>query len=309
VRSVATPWTTAQIPDQTGRTVLVTGATSGLGRETAKELAARGARVVLAVRDTAKGQRVAAGLAGTTEVRRLDLADLSSVRSFAESWAQQDDAARRVDVVVANAGIMMVPFARTADGFESQVGTNHLGHHALVCQLLPHLAEDGRVVVLSSLVHKTGKVDLSDLSWERRAYSASGAYAQSKLANLLFALELQRRLHATGSLQRVLAAHPGWAATNLQGRSGNALADRLTGVGNRLIAQSAAAGAQPVLAAATADLPGGSFLGPSGPGEVRGAPRLVGRTALASDLGLAADLWALSAQLTGADALERAAAR
>ncbi|WP_306821828.1 oxidoreductase [Streptomyces sp. NP160] len=306
---MATPWTTAQIPDQTGRTVLVTGATSGLGRESAKELAARGARVVLAVRDTAKGQRVAAGLAGTTEVRRLDLSDLASVRAFADSWAQQDDDARRIDVVVANAGIMMVPFARTADGFESQVGTNHLGHHALVCRLLPHLHEDGRVVVLSSLVHKAGKVDLGDLNWEHRSYSASGAYAQSKLANLLFALELQRRLHASGSRQRVLAAHPGWAATNLQGRSGNALADRLTGIGNRVVAQSAAAGAQPTLAAATADLPGGSFLGPSGPGEVRGAPRLVGRTALASDLGLAADLWALSAQLTGVDALERAAAR
>ncbi|MGQ7297723.1 oxidoreductase [Quadrisphaera sp. KR29] len=306
---MTTPWSAAQIPDQSGRTVVITGASSGLGVETARELAARGARVVLAVRDTAKGERVAAGLPGTTEVRRLDLADLASTADFAQEWGQQDEAQRRIDVLVANAGIMLVPFSRTADGFESQVGTNHLGHHALVCRLLPHLAPDGRVVVLSSLVHKAGRVDLDDLNWERRPYRAQAAYAQSKLANLLFALELQRRLTATGSLQRVLAAHPGWAATNLQGRSGNPLGDRLAGVGNRLFAQSAAAGALPTLLAATADLPGGSFTGPSGPGEVRGAPRLVGRTALASDLDLAADLWALSARLTGVDALERAAAR
>ncbi len=302
---MATPWTTDQIPDQSGRTVVVTGATSGLGLETARALAARGARVVLAVRDAAKGQRAASSLGATAEVRRLDLADLASVAAFAESWAGQGEAERRIDVLVANAGIMMVPQARTADGFESQVGTNHLGHFALVCQLLPDVAD--RVVVLSSLVHKTGRIDLDDLSWERRRYSATGAYAQSKLANLLFVLELQRRLHAAGSSVRALAAHPGWAATNLQGRTGNAVTDRLSGVGNRVFAQTAAAGAQPTLLAATADLPGGSFTGPSGPGEVRGAPRLVGRTALASDLGLAADLWALSARLTGTDALSAVA--
>lgn len=304
---MATPWTTAQIPDQSGRTVVVTGATSGLGLETSRVLAARGAHVVLAVRDTAKGERVAAGLPGSSEVQRLDLSDLASVEAFAQRWSERPVDRRGIDVLVANAGIMMVPLGRTADGFESQLGTNHLGHHALVGQLLGHVGD--RVVVLSSLVHKAGRIDLDDLNWERRRYSAARAYAQSKLANLLFVLELQRRLHAASSPVRVLAAHPGWAATNLQGRSGNALADRLTGVGNRVFAQSAAAGAQPTLLAATADLPGGSFTGPSGPGEVRGAPRLVGRTQLAGDLGLAADLWRASAALTGVDVLAEHAAR
>ncbi|MFQ1003814.1 oxidoreductase [Modestobacter sp. SSW1-42] len=289
---MGTPWTTADIRPQTGRTAVVTGANSGLGLETARALVAAGARVVLAVRDLARGERAAAGLTGDVEVRRLDLADLTSVRAFAAGWSG------RLDVLVANAGIMHVPAGRTADGFELQFGTNHLGHFALTNLLLPHVTD--RVVTVSSFLHRRGRIDLDDLNWQRRRYSAEGAYAQSKLANLLFTLELQRRLTAAGSPVRATAAHPGWAATNLQGRSGNRLKDTALAVGNRFIATSAAQGALPVLMAATAELPGGSFTGPSGQ-LMRGAPTLDSRSPAASDGELAGRLWAASATLTGVD--------
>ncbi|MGY1792901.1 oxidoreductase [Geodermatophilus sp. SYSU D00525] len=286
-------WTTADVPDQTGRTAVVTGATSGLGLATARALAERGARVVLAVRDPARGESAAAGLAGDVEVRRLDLADLASVRAFADGWSGP------LDVLVNNAGIMMVPEGRTADGFELQLGTNHLGHFALTNLLLPHVTD--RVVTLSSGAHRMGAIDLDDLNWERRRYSAERAYGQSKLANLLFTLELQRRLTAAGSPVRALAAHPGWSATNLQGRTGNRLKDAFALLGNRVVAQSAEQGALPTLFAATTDLPGGSYAGPDGLGELRGYPTLVGRTAAASDPDLATRLWTASARLTGVD--------
>ena len=289
---MGTPWTTADIPPQAGRTAVVTGANSGLGLETARALAAAGARVVLAVRDPARGERAAAGLTGDVEVRQLDLADLSSVRAFAAAWTGP------LDVLVDNAGIMHVPAGRTADGFELQFGTNHLGHFALTCLLLPHVTD--RVVTVSSFLHRRGRIDLDDLNWERRRYSPEGAYAQSKLANLLFTLELQRRLTAAGSPVRATAAHPGWAATNLQGQSGNRLKDAALAVGNRVVATSAAQGALPVLMAATAELPGGSFTGPSGR-LMRGAPTLDGRSPDASDTELAQQLWAVSAALTGVD--------
>ena len=286
-------WSTADIPSQAGRTVVVTGANSGLGLVTARELARAGARVVLAVRDPARGERAAATMSGDVEVRRLDLADLGSVRAFAAAWSGD------LDVLVANAGIMMVPAGRTVDGFERQLGTNHLGHFALTALLLPHVTD--RVVTLSSSMHRAGRIDLDDLGWRRRRYSATGAYAQSKLANLLFTLELQRRLTAAGSRVRALAAHPGWAATELQGRTGSRLGDRAMRLGNLLVAQSADQGALPTLAAATTDLPGGSYLGPRGLGEWRGAPTLVGRSPAASDPELARRLWAASAELTGVD--------
>jgi NAD(P)-dependent dehydrogenase (short-subunit alcohol dehydrogenase family) len=289
---MATPWSTADIPPQTGRTAVVTGANSGLGLETARALAAAGARVVLAVRGPARGERAAAGLTGDVEVRRLDLADLSSVRAFAAAWTGP------LDVLVNNAGIMHVPAGRTADGFELQFGTNHLGHAALTGLLLPHVTD--RVVTVSSFLHRRGRIDLEDLNWERRRYSAEGAYAQSKLANLLFTLELQRRLTAASSPVRATAAHPGWAATNLQGRSGNRFKDAAVGLGNRVIATSSAQGALPLLMAATADLPGGSFTGPSGQ-LMRGAPTLDGRSPAASDGDLARRLWDASAALTGVD--------
>ncbi|WP_369138983.1 oxidoreductase [Modestobacter versicolor] len=289
---MATPWTTADIPSQAGRTAVVTGGNSGLGLATARALAAAGARVVLAVRDEARGAAAAAGLTGQVEVRRLDLADLSSVRAFAGAWTGD------LDVLVANAGIMAVPQARTADGFELQFGTNHLGHFALANLLLPHVTD--RVVTVSSMLHRSGRIDLEDLNWERRRYSATAAYGQSKLANLLFTLELQRRLTAAGSAVRATAAHPGWAATDLQSGSGSRLKDAAMAVGNRLVAVSAEHGALPTLYAAVADVPGGSFAGPDGR-LMRGAPTLVDRSAAASDDALARRLWTASAGLTGVD--------
>jgi len=219
-------WTAAQIPDQTGRTVVVTGASSGLGRVTAAELARAGARVVLAVRDRGRGEQAARVMPGRVEVRVLDLVDLGSVHRFAEEW--QGD----LDVLVNNAGIMAVPQGRTVDGFETQLGTNHLGHFALTNLLLPVLTD--RVVTVSSGLHRRGQIVLDDLFFTRRRYSAYGAYGQSKLANLLFTLELQRRLHAQGSAVRALAAHPGFAATNLQTRSSKPLVNRLGRLANGL---------------------------------------------------------------------------
>jgi NAD(P)-dependent dehydrogenase (short-subunit alcohol dehydrogenase family) len=287
---MTTPWTTADIPPQAGRTVVVTGGNSGLGLETARALAAAGAHVVLAVRDVSRGEQAAAGLPGSVEVRRLDLADLSSVREFAAGWTGD------LELLVNNAGIMMVPEGRTADGFELQFGTNHLGHFALTNLLLPHVT--GRVVTVSSDLHRSGQIVLEDLNWERRRYSASGAYGQSKLANLLFTLELQRRLTAAGSPVRATAAHPGYAATNLQGRSGNRLKDAAMALGNRVIAVSAQEGARHTLFAAVAEVPGGSYAGPSSQ-TMRGTSTLAGRSAAASDARLAGRLWTASAELTG----------
>jgi NAD(P)-dependent dehydrogenase (short-subunit alcohol dehydrogenase family) len=286
-------WTTADIPSQAGRTVVVTGANSGLGLVTARELARAGARVTLAVRDVARGEKAAATIPGDVVVRHLDLANLDSVRAFAAEWTGP------LDVLVNNAGIMMVPAGLTADGFELQFGTNHLGHFALTALLLPHVTD--RVVTVSSGMHRSGSVDLADLNWQRRPYNATRAYGQSKLANLLFTLELQRQLAATGSRVRSLAAHPGYAATNLQGRSGSWLADGGMKLGNLLLAQSDERGALPILAAATRDLPGGSYLGPDGFQELRGYPTLVGRSAEAADPELARRLWEESARLTGVD--------
>jgi NAD(P)-dependent dehydrogenase (short-subunit alcohol dehydrogenase family) len=285
-------WTTADIPSQAGRTVVVTGGNSGLGLATSRALAAAGASVVLAVRDVTRGEQAAAGLPGSVEVRRLDLADLSSVREFAAGWSGA------LDVLINNAGIMMVPFGRTADGFELQFGTNHLGHFALTNLLLPSITE--RVVTLSSGLHRSGQIVLDDLNWNRRSYSASGAYGQSKLANLLFTLELQRRLTAAGSAVRATAAHPGYAATNLQGRSGNRLKDAAMALGNRLVAVSGEQGALPTLFAAVAEVPGGSYAGPDGP-VMRGVPTLTGRSPAASDADLARRLWTASAEATGVD--------
>jgi NAD(P)-dependent dehydrogenase (short-subunit alcohol dehydrogenase family) len=284
-------WSAADLPDLGGRTFLVTGANSGLGLVTARELARAGARVVLAVRDTAKGERAAASIPGSTEVRRLDLADLASVRALAAAWEGD------LDVLVNNAGLMAVPEGRTADGFETQIGTNHLGHFALTNLLLPYVRD--RVVTLSSPGHRIGQLDLDDLNWKRRRYQRWGAYGQSKLANLLFTLELQRRLAEAGSDVRAVAAHPGYAATNLQSRTGEALQHAVMAIGNRLVAQSAEMGALTTLFAATQDIPGGSYVGPDGLGEARGHPTLVGRSRAASDEETARALWTRSEELTG----------
>src|SRR5689334_20208631 len=284
-------WTAEDLPDLTGRTFVVTGANSGLGLVTARELGRKGARVVLAVRDTAKGDAAARTIDGPVEVRRLDLADLGAVRAFAEAWEGD------LDVLINNAGLMAIPRQRTKDGFEMQIGTNHLGHFALTNLLLPHVKD--RVVTVSSGAHRAGKINLEDLNWERRRYRRWPAYGQSKLANLLFTAELQRRLAAAGSEVRAVAAHPGYAATNLQNRTENLLQNAAMAIGNRIFAQSDEMGALPTLYAATQDIPGNSYAGPDGRGEQRGHPTLVGRSGAAADDETARRLWELSERLTG----------
>ncbi len=285
----------ADIPDLAGQTAIVTGASSGIGLETAKALAGHGARVILAVRDEAKGRAAASTLPASAEkeVRPLDLASLDSVRAFGRDWAGQP-----VDLLINNAGVMIPPLSRTTDGFELQLGTNHLGHFALTNLLLPSIT--GRVVTVSSGAHHSGRIDFDDLNWERRRYRRWRAYGQSKLANLLFTAELQRRLTEAGSKVRSLAAHPGYAATNLQSHSGSRLMEFAMGsLGNRLLAQDAAAGALPTLYAATADLPGNTFVGPSGFAGLRGAPAPCPRSRAARDPETARRLWQVSETLTG----------
>jgi NAD(P)-dependent dehydrogenase (short-subunit alcohol dehydrogenase family) len=283
--------TAANLPDLEGRTFVITGANSGIGLGAARALGAAGATVVLAVRDRAKGEQAAATIAGPAEVRELDLADLSSVRAFAEAWDGP------LDVLINNAGVMAPPEGRTKDGFELQIGTNHLGHFALTNLLLPRIAD--RVVNVSSFGHRGGRISLDDLNWDRRRYRRWGAYNQSKLANLLFTLELQRRLAADGSDVRAVAAHPGYTATHLQGHTQSRLQGGFLALTNRLVAQSAEMGALPTVYAATEDIPGGSYVGPSDLFELRGKPKLVGRTSRASDGDMARALWDLSERLTG----------
>jgi NAD(P)-dependent dehydrogenase (short-subunit alcohol dehydrogenase family) len=286
-----TTFNSRQIPEMTGRSVIVTGANSGIGRAAASALAGAGARVVLAVRDTGKGQAAAATMPGETEVRRLDLASLASVREFAATWEGD------IDLLINNAGVMAPPLTRTADGFELQFGTNHLGHFALTNLLLEHVT--GRVVTVSSTGHRMGSIDFGDLNWERKPYKAWRAYGQSKLANLLFTAELQRRLTAAGSPVLATAAHPGYAATNLQFHSGRRLLDIVSAVGNRVLAQDENGGAQPTLYAALAEIPGNSFAGPGGFMELRGTPKLVERSDAAKDTEVARRLWDTSEELTG----------
>jgi NAD(P)-dependent dehydrogenase (short-subunit alcohol dehydrogenase family) len=289
---MTTSWSTNDIPDMAGKTVIITGANSGIGRGAARALAAKHARVVLAVRDTDKGQTAAATMTGNPEVRQLDLASLASVREFAAGW--QGD----IDLLINNAGVMIPPLSRTAEGFELQFGTNHLGHFALTNLLLKHVQD--RVVTVSSGAHRFGKIDFDDLNWERKPYRAWRAYGQSKLANLLFTSELQRRLIDAGSEVLATAAHPGYASTNLQSHSGNRLQELfMKQVGNRLIAQDEDGGALPTLYAAVADIPGNSFAGPGGFMEQRGAPKLVGRSGVALDGVVARRLWDVSEELTG----------
>jgi NAD(P)-dependent dehydrogenase (short-subunit alcohol dehydrogenase family) len=274
-----------------GRTYVITGANSGIGLGAARALAGRGGRVVLAVRDPEKGERAAATIDGDTEVRRLDLTDLASIRAFADAWEGE------LDVLIDNAGVMAVPEGRTKDGFELQLGTNHLGHFALANLLLDRVTD--RVVTVASSAHRIGKIDLDDLNWERRPYQRWPAYGQSKLANLLFSSELQRRLNAAGSPLKAVAAHPGYSATNLQSHTGSRLQNALMAFGNRLLAQSDEAGAQPTVHAATEDVPGDAYVGPDGFQEMRGRPTLVGRSGRALDEEIARRLWERSEELTG----------
>jgi NAD(P)-dependent dehydrogenase (short-subunit alcohol dehydrogenase family) len=280
-------WTAADLPSFDGRTVIVTGANSGLGLVTARELARVGAKTILAVRNTTKGDDAAATMTGDVEVRKLDLQDLASVRAFA-------DGVDGVDVLINNAGIMAVPYAQTADGFESQIGTNHLGHFALTNLLLPKVRD--RVVTVSSMMHVFGRINLKDLNWKSRPYLAWPAYGQSKLANLLFTKELQRRLEAAGSQVKALVAHPGYSATELQSHS-EGLVGKVFQAGSALMATTPDFGARQTLYAASQELPGNTYIGPrfamwgpTGPTPLR--------SPLARDAKKAAALWELSEQLT-----------
>lgn len=295
------------MPDRSGARALVTGANSGLGLQTALELARHGAQVLLGCRDTDRAARArdeitSAVPAASLEILPLDLADLSSVRDAAER-AAADDAG--LDVLVNNAGVMAIPRRTTVDGFEMQLGTNHLGHFALIRLLLPALLRrpGARVVTLSSLVHRRGRIDIDDLMSEQK-YSAQGAYGQSKLANLLFAAELDRRARATGADLLSVAAHPGYAATNLQSvgpaMTGNRLLGAMMKVANVVVAQSDEQGAWPTEYAATMpDVTSGEYFGPGEPGEIRGHPQRAARSTAAVDVAMAGRLWAASEQLTG----------
>lgn len=296
-------WTAAQIPSQEGRIAVVTGANSGLGEATARELARAGAEVVLACRNTEKADAAAASIreavvGASVSVEPLDLADLASVRAFVERFSAERDG---LDLLVNNAGVMAPPRQETADGFEMQLGTNHLGHFALTGLLIGALdgREGARVVTVSSSGHKLGRMNFDDLQSERR-YSRWRAYCQSKLANLLFALELDRRLRASGSKLRSFAAHPGYADTNLQYANPPAFDRAVFSITNRLVAQGPDAGALPTLYAATfADLEGGSYIGPDGLMEGRGFPKVVKPTRAARDEAAAKRLWGISEELTG----------
>jgi NAD(P)-dependent dehydrogenase (short-subunit alcohol dehydrogenase family) len=282
-----------------GTTIVITGATSGIGRATATALAAAGARIVLAVRDTDKGRAVAATLprpadgAGQHRVQALDLADLSSVSRFA---AQMQDSGEVIDILINNAGVSSSRLAHTADGFEVQLGTNHLGHFALTTLLLPLITT--RVVTLASQAERASRLDLDDLQWRRRPNNAARAYADSKLANLLFTAELDRRLRAEGSAVRALAAHPGLVTTAIYDdphRTRRGVWDRLLPV----LGQDAEHGALPVLLATTGDLPGGTFTGPRHLAHMRGGAQVIGRSARAKNPELARGLWQASEQLIG----------
>ncbi len=301
---MASKWTARDIPDQTARLAVVTGANSGLGKSIARELARAGATVIVAVRNTDKGDQAAADIrrevaSADLSVQRLDLADLASVREFAEQFAADHD---RLDLLVNNAGIMAPPRRLTADGFESQIGTNHLGHFALTGLLLPTLlaAPAPRVVTMSSEAHWIGKIRFDDLQFEH-GYNNWRAYGQSKLANLMFCFELARRATEADTALTSVAAHPGYAATNLQFAGPAKWHERaVMAIGNKVIAQSADMGALPALYAATVqDLPSGSFVGPDGLFGGRGHPHVVSAAAKAYDREAWTRLWELSEQLTG----------
>jgi NAD(P)-dependent dehydrogenase (short-subunit alcohol dehydrogenase family) len=293
-------WKIKDIPDCSGITFLITGATSGLGLEAAKALAAAGGDVILAGRSAQRLDAAQQQIPQATRTLIVDLADLDSVRQAA---ADVD----HLDVLMNNAGIMAPPLGRTKDGFETQIGTNHLGHFALTGLLLPKMPVNGgtsRVVTVASMAHKMGAIDLGDLNYEHRKYSAWPAYGQSKLANLLFAAELDRRARAAGWGLRSVAAHPGFSSTNLQfagpSIAHNPIGKAGTKLTNLIMAQSAESGARPQLYAATMPgVRGGEYYGPSGLFETRGAPKKVGRTSAAQDEAVAAGLWSVSEELTG----------
>jgi len=291
-------WTEEDVPDQTGRTAIVTGANTGIGFETARALAEKGATVILACRDTSKGTEAAERIRARKpyakiEAMELDLADFASVRTFVERFNGRHD---RLDLLINNAGVMIPPYSKTKEGFELQFGTNHLGHFALTGLLLDRIVgtPDSRIVNVSSMAHKRGKLDFDDLQWEKRTYSATQAYCDSKIANLYFTFELQRRLSRSGSAVVVTASHPGWTSTDLQRHS------NLLRILNRPFAQKPQAGAWPtLLAAVDPSARGGEYYGPDGFMEIKGHPTRVQPNTLSQDRDIAARLWEVSEYLTG----------
>jgi NAD(P)-dependent dehydrogenase (short-subunit alcohol dehydrogenase family) len=280
-------WTTENLPDLSGRTVVVTGAGRGLGLITAGELARAGARVVLGVRDVGKARDAVAGLPGTFEIRPLDVADLASVRTFAGSWSGD------LDILINNAGVMDVPAARTGDGLDLQTATNHTGPFLLTNLLLEHVTD--RVVHVTSQLHTQGKIDLADLDWRTRKYHGMAAYQASKLAVVLFSLELQRRLTASGSPVRSVLASPGIARTALAAHSRSNVVNRF-----KFLTNSPERGALSVLYAATEDVSGNAYVGPDGPGGLRGYPAVRRQGKAGLDETLAGRLWDATADLVGA---------
>jgi NAD(P)-dependent dehydrogenase (short-subunit alcohol dehydrogenase family) len=299
-------WVEENVPDLTGKIAVVTGANGGLGAEASRVLARKGAQVILAVRDTAKGEATAYAIrqgtpAAQLRVLRLDLANLASVGQFSAEFGRSYD---RLDILLNNAGVMGIPKRKTVDGFDMQFGTNHLGHFALTGLLLPFIlaAPAGRVVSVSSAMHIAGKMDFDDLHGERK-YNHWRGYAQSKLANLLFVYELQRKFAAYGCRAIALAAHPGYASTNLQAvgptMTGSRIGAAMMAVGNRVLAQSAAMGALPLIYAATSpNGRGGEYYGPSALMGQRGWPMKARSTARSHDREAAARLWAVSEEQT-----------
>ncbi|MET7394030.1 SDR family NAD(P)-dependent oxidoreductase [Dactylosporangium sp. NPDC005572] len=279
-----TRWTANDLPDLTGRTVVITGAGRGLGLITARELARAGARVVLGVRDPGQARHAVAGLPGTFDVRPLDVADLSSVRAFAGSWSGD------LDILINNAGVMDIPAARTADGLDLQTATNYTGPFLLTTLLLEHITD--RVVHVTSQLHRQGKIDVNDLDWRTRQYSGMRAYEASKLAVVLFSLELQHRLTAAGSRVRSVLASPGIARTALAAHSRSNVINRFT-----FLTNDPERGALSLLYAATQDVPGNAYVGPDGFGGLRGDPavRRQGRAGL--DKTVAGQLWDATAGL------------
>ena len=291
-------WNENDIPDMSGKVAVVTGANSGIGYETARALAHKGADVVMACRNLQKADAAADQIrrenpAGNVEVMQLDLADLDSVRRFAADFKETHD---RLDLLINNAGIMMPPYGKTAQGFETQFGVNHLGHFALTGLLIDQIVQtpESRVVTVSSTMHRFGEIDFDDLNCEEKKYKRQSAYGQSKLANLLFTYELQRKLEAAGTETLSVAAHPGWTETNLQQHSGPAQ------FFNRFVAQDAPMGALPTLYAATGpDVEGRDYYGPDGFMDSRGHPKKVSSSGRSQDQAAAEQLWQVSEELTG----------
>jgi NAD(P)-dependent dehydrogenase (short-subunit alcohol dehydrogenase family) len=291
-------WNWDLADDQDGRVAVVTGANSGIGFEAARALVLTGARVVLACRDEGRGRAAVERLEemnsnGSAELALLDLSSLGSVRRFAEGFIRDNE---RLDLLINNAGVMMPPASKTEDGFELQLGTNHLGHFALTGLLLPLLlsTEGARVVNVSSMAHRAGAIDFDDLHWERKKYRKWASYGQSKLANLLFTFELQRRLERAGARSIAVAAHPGWTATDLHRHFG------AFSLFSPVFAMKPWQGALPTLRAALDPAAaGGDYYGPDGMMEVRGYPVPVGTTPAARDEAVAARLWEVSEELTG----------